>query len=109
MKVLKAYDFIRNDCTMDLECEHCGHIDIDKSAYNDEYFRNHVAPDRHCHKCGKDSVGRISILHVEDHKTRVKANIIRQNEKEIEVEYLKDGVTWGTTLPLDSKLILSNK
>lgn len=106
MYVIKAYDFFRNDCTMDLQCEHCGHMDTDKSAYNDEYFRNHVVPDRHCSKCGKDAGGMIKILHVEDHKTHVKAKIIRQDEKEIEVEYRKDGVTWGATLLLNSPLLL---
>lgn len=58
MKVLKAYDFHRNDCTMDIECEHCGHVDVAKSAYNDDYYRNKVVPDRHCPKCGKNSAGK---------------------------------------------------
>lgn len=57
MHVLRAYDFIRNDCTMDLKCEHCGHESVDKSAYNDEYYRLKVVADRCCPSCGKDAAG----------------------------------------------------
>lgn len=57
MKVLCAYNFMRNDCTMDTQCEHCGHIEVDKSAYNDEYYRVKVVADRHCSNCGKNSAG----------------------------------------------------
>lgn len=63
MQVLRAYDFNRNDCTMDLKCEHCGKEVVDKSAYNDEYYRVKVVPDRHCPNCGKNSHGEIHIKH----------------------------------------------
>ena len=58
MQVIKAYNFLRNDCTMDEECEWCGFVYIDRYAYNDEYYRTHVVPDRCCSKCGKNSKGQ---------------------------------------------------
>lgn len=60
MKVIKIYDIFRNDCTMDCQCEFCGHIDIDKSAYNDDYFRNTVVPKRSCSACGKSTISEIN-------------------------------------------------
>lgn len=59
MRVLRAYDFNRNDCTMDLQCEHCLHEVKVTSAYNDEFYRVKVVPTRHCPKCGKNSAGNI--------------------------------------------------
>jgi hypothetical protein len=58
MRVLRAYNFMRNDCTMDEECEWCGFVYVDKYAYNDEFYRTIVVPDRCCSKCGKNSKGQ---------------------------------------------------
>ena len=57
MKVIKVYDLFRNDCTMDCECENCGHIHIDKSAYNDANYIQNVVPDRYCPKCHLNAKG----------------------------------------------------
>lgn len=61
MKVVRAYDFFNNDCTMDTQCEHCGHISKDMSAYNDSYYRNEVVPKRFCSVCGKNAEGKLEI------------------------------------------------
>lgn len=53
MKVINIYNIFRNDCTMDCECEHCGHVEVDNSAYNDNYYIKTVVPNRHCKNCGQ--------------------------------------------------------
>lgn len=61
MKVIRIRDMIRNDCTMDLECEHCGHEQEDRSAYDDRFYINAVVPkERYCDKCKKNSAGEES-------------------------------------------------
>lgn len=58
MKVTAIKNLMRNDCTMELECEHCGHEQDDKSAYNDNYYINNVVPaERYCDKCKKNTAG----------------------------------------------------
>lgn len=58
MKVARGRDLVRNDCTMVLVCEHCGHIQDDRSAYNDHYYIYTVVPkERYCDECGKNAVG----------------------------------------------------
>lgn len=51
----------RNDCTMDCQCEHCNHIEVDKSAYNDNYYIYSVVPDRYCTKCKKNTEGHFKM------------------------------------------------
>lgn len=53
MKVIKKYNQYRRDCRVDLECENCGHIETNKSAYDDRNFWDNVIPNRKCPKCGK--------------------------------------------------------
>lgn len=57
MKVLNIRDIMRNDCTMDIQCEHCGHIEVDKSAYNDSNYIHNVVPDRYCPHCNLNAKG----------------------------------------------------
>lgn len=52
MTVIKIYDFHRNDCTMDCQCEHCGKVEVDKYAYNDSNYIHNVVPARFCPNCG---------------------------------------------------------
>lgn len=60
MKVVKIYNLMRNDCSMDLECEHCGHKAVDNSAYNDSYYIHTVVPQtRYCIECEKNSLGEL--------------------------------------------------
>lgn len=56
MKVISTYNHVVNDCTMDCLCEFCGHIDVDKSAYNDDNYINNVVPERKCPSCGKSVI-----------------------------------------------------
>lgn len=62
MKVTRIYDIHRNDCTMDTECEHCGHVEIDKYAYNDSYYIHTVVRTRFCPSCHKNSKGELKLL-----------------------------------------------
>lgn len=57
MKVINITDIHRNDCTMDTQCEHCQHIDVDKHAYNDYNYIHKVVPDRYCPNCGLNAKG----------------------------------------------------
>lgn len=61
MKVIRAYDFYNNDCTMDIQCEHCGNTHKDTSAYNDSYYRNQVVPLRFCPACGFNASGKTKV------------------------------------------------
>lgn len=59
MQVINIRDLMRNDCTMDLQCDHCGHKQEDKSAYNDNYYIHTVVPvERYCKKCQKNAAGK---------------------------------------------------
>jgi hypothetical protein len=62
MKVIRIYDLMRNDCTMDTKCEHCGLIQVDKYAYNDNNYINNVVPKRYCPECGKNAKGELEPL-----------------------------------------------
>lgn len=57
MRVTKTYNYFGRDCTMDTQCEHCGHVDVDNSAYDDDHYKREVVPARHCDKCGKNRAG----------------------------------------------------
>lgn len=43
----------RRDFKADYECEHCGHIILNKSGYDDAYFHSEVIPVMKCPECGK--------------------------------------------------------
>lgn len=68
MQVLRAYNFLRNDCTMDEQCEFCGHVHVNKYAYNDEYYRVEVVPAKYCPNCGKNSAGQLKKVRVTGNK-----------------------------------------
>jgi len=55
MKVLKKYNQHRRDCECDLECENCGNLKTNKSAYDDSNFWDNVVPSFNCEKCGKST------------------------------------------------------
>lgn|ERR1035437_1631654 len=59
MKVIAIKNLHRNDCDMDTQCEHCGHIEVDKHAYNDSNYIDNVVPERYCPKCKKNVKGEI--------------------------------------------------
>jgi len=45
----------RRDFHADYECEKCGHIEEDKSGYDDSNFHNNVIPAMVCPKCGESA------------------------------------------------------
>jgi C4-type Zn-finger protein len=55
MKIKKILSQSRRDFWADYECEHCGHIEHDKSGYDDAHFHNEVIPEMKCEKCGMKS------------------------------------------------------
>lgn len=54
------------------------------------------------------SIKYITVTHV-DGKTKVKAKVIKETDKEIEVEYRFEGVTWGRYLPKGKDKLTPNK
>ena len=55
MKIKQIKSQHRRDFYADYECEHCGHIEKDKSGYDDTNFHQNVIPDMECPECGKKS------------------------------------------------------
>ena len=53
MKIKKINNQIRRDFYADYECEHCEHIEKNKSGYDDSYFHQNVIPKMKGPKCGK--------------------------------------------------------
>jgi len=53
MRIKKILNQHRRDFRADYECEHCGHIEANKSGYDDAYFHEIVIPKMECPKCGK--------------------------------------------------------
>ena len=55
MKIKKINSQSRRDFWADYECEHCGHVEKNKSGYDDANFHNNVIPKMKCPECGKTS------------------------------------------------------
>jgi rubredoxin len=55
MKIIKINEQIRRDFWADMVCEHCGHVQRNKSGYDDDNFHRNVIPNMQCPKCGKVS------------------------------------------------------
>lgn len=53
MKIKRMISQHRRDFWVDYECEGCGHIELDKSGYDDRNFHDNVIPNMKCKKCGK--------------------------------------------------------
>ena len=53
MKIKNINSQYRRDFYADYECEHCGHIEKNKSGYDDSHFHKNVIPEMKCPKCGK--------------------------------------------------------
>ena len=53
MKIKKMLKMYRRDFHADYECEFCGHVEKNKSGYDDSNFHNNVIPAMICPKCGK--------------------------------------------------------
>ena len=55
MKVIKRYNQMRRDLSIDMECESCGEKESYRNAYDDRNFWDNVVPDFKCPKCEKSS------------------------------------------------------
>lgn len=54
MKILRINYQHRRDFNADFICEGCGHIEYNKSGYDDRLFHDEVIPKRFaCEECGK--------------------------------------------------------
>jgi len=53
MRIKKINTQNRRDFYADMICEHCGHIELNVSGYDDSYFHNKIIPDMTCKRCGK--------------------------------------------------------
>jgi len=55
MKIKEILRQNRRDFWADYECQACGHIEKNKSGYDDANFHQNVIPDMKCSQCGKSS------------------------------------------------------
>ncbi len=53
MKIKSIDSQHRRDYVATMECEHCGHEQIDKYGYDDANYHQNVIPKMKCDKCGK--------------------------------------------------------
>jgi predicted RNA-binding Zn-ribbon protein involved in translation (DUF1610 family) len=53
MKIKQILRQNRRDFHADYECEHCGHVELDKPGYDDGNFHNNVVPEMACPACGQ--------------------------------------------------------
>lgn len=56
MKIKKLISQHRRDFTALMECEYCGHQEMDNSGYDDRNYHDNVIPQMQCSKCGKSTV-----------------------------------------------------
>jgi hypothetical protein len=57
MKIKTITSRHRNDYTAIMECEHCGHEQIDNYGYFDANYMENVIPRMYCQGCEKDRAG----------------------------------------------------
>ena len=55
MEVVRRFDQLRRDLSIDLECERCNATDTVTTAYDDTFYWTQVVPDMKCKSCGKSS------------------------------------------------------
>lgn len=46
----------RRDFTALMECEFCGHQEMNNRGYDDRYYHDNVIPNMKCKKCGKSTI-----------------------------------------------------
>ena len=57
MKIKEILRQHRNDFTATMVCEHCGHEELNRYGYDDDYYHIEVIPQFRCGSCGKDRAG----------------------------------------------------
>ena len=55
MKLVNKISQHRRDCVIELKCEGCNSVVIDKYAYDDRNYWDNVIPARKCKDCGKST------------------------------------------------------
>lgn len=55
MVIIKILSQIRRDFTALMECESCGHQQVDPCGYDDANYHNNVVPEIKCHYCGEST------------------------------------------------------
>lgn len=55
MKIKKLISQHRRDFTALMECEFCGHQEMNESGYDDRFYHNEVIPVMKCDKCKKST------------------------------------------------------
>ncbi len=55
MKVIRQYNQLRRDLSIDMKCEGCGADDTYTGAYDDRNFWDNVVPKFKCPNCGKST------------------------------------------------------
>jgi len=58
MKIKKIVNQYRRDFTALMECEFCGHQEMNNSGYDDYYYHHKVIPNMECGKCGKSTISK---------------------------------------------------
>jgi len=58
MKIKEMLSQHRRDFTAKMECEFCGHEEIDNSGYDDAYYHSNVIPNMKCKKCGESTISK---------------------------------------------------
>lgn len=53
MKIIRIISQHRRDFWADYQCEHCNHIQKNKSGYDDAFFHKGVIPEMECPECKK--------------------------------------------------------
>ena len=56
MKIRKIVSQHRRDFTALMECEFCGHQEMNNSGYDDRYYHDNVVPNRKCSNCGESTI-----------------------------------------------------
>lgn len=57
MKIKSILTRNRNDFTATMECEHCVHIGVNTTGYDDSFYHQRVIPAMRCRVCGKNGAG----------------------------------------------------
>ena len=55
MKIKAMISQHRRDFWANYVCDGCGHVELDKSGYDDDNFHRNVIPNMKCPSCGKSS------------------------------------------------------
>ena len=58
MKIKQLISQHRRDFNALMECEYCGHEEMDNSGYDDRYYHDNVIPNQKCNKCGESTISK---------------------------------------------------